>query len=183
MSNSSGVVVGILGLIIGAAGLGLAAYSYFTFQANIDGLDNDLKDLEDVVDEISVRGMWYDELLADWKPSAINTNETITGLSISFQVNSGEKVYFLLISRVHSLSATGSNWMIFRFAIDGVIVNTPAQAAGANNQDESGLFVPISLQHSTDSLSSGAHTLTIVALSTKSSVYCRTSTLMVQTYV
>ena len=83
MGKSSGVVIAILGLIIGGAGLGLGAYSYLNFQAQIDQLDDKIDDIEDIVDNISLRGMWYEEVLEDWKPSVINTNETVTGLSIT----------------------------------------------------------------------------------------------------
>lgn len=183
MGKSSGVAIAIIGLIIGGAGLGLGAYSYINFQAQIDALDGKIDDVEDIVDEISVRGMWYDELIADWQPSAINTNETITGLSVTFTINEGEKAYFLFVSRVHYFGAAGYNWMLFRFALDGVIINSPAQAAGSTNLDETAQFIPVSLQYSTDTLSTGTHTVTIVSESRTLTAYARTSTLMVQTYV
>ena len=183
MGKSSGVVIAIIGLIIGAAGLGVGAYSYITFQAQIEALDDRLDDVEDGLEDRSVQKTWYDEVLVDWKPSATYTNETITDLSINIQVGENEAVYILFVTRVTSFVYSQYAAMSFRFTIDGVIINKPYTAAGSHDQKDNHQYTPVVLQYSTNTLSEDSHTISVAVESRQSSAYARHCTLLVQTYI
>ncbi|MFX1575128.1 MAG: hypothetical protein ACFFB0_20515 [Promethearchaeota archaeon] len=176
MGKSSGVVVAILGLLIGIGGLGFGVYSYFTFSGKIANLNEQM-------DGKIVKGMWYAESLTDWTPSAINTNESITGLTINFVLNEGESVYFSFISRAIIYAYSGQTYMRFTFRIDGIILDAPFTVAGGYGIDETFLYIPVALQYSTDILAAGNHTVSVIALKSYALNFIRHSTLIVQTYV
>ena len=172
MGKSSGVALALISLLIGAGGLGIGAYSYFTFGARI-------ADLEDR----SIKGIWYEEFLEDWSPTVIDTNETIPNLSITFQVKEGESVYFLFISRAIIYTNPGHTYLRFTFSIDGTILDAPFTIAGGYNVDESFLYIPVALQYSTDTLTAGNHTVSVIVLKNYGLNFIRQSTFLVQTYI
>ncbi len=176
MGKSSGVGIAILGLLIGIGGLGLGAYSYFTFSGQI-------ADLNKQMDDISVKETWYAENLTDWSPSAVNTNESIPNLTINFQVNEGESVYLSFVTRAIIYGYSGQSYIRFTFRIDGVILDAPYTIAGGLSIDETFLYIPVALQYSADTLAAGNHTVSVVALKGYTLNFIRQSSLLVQTYV
>ena len=172
MGKSSGVALAFISLLIGAGGLGIGAYSYFTFGTRIADLE-----------ERSIKGIWYDEFLEDWSPIVIDTNETIPNLSITFQVKEGESVYFLFISRAIIYKYSVESYLRFTFSIDGIILHAPYSIAGGRNIDETWLYFPVALQYSTDTLAAGNHTVSVIALKSFSSNFIRQSTFLVQTFI
>jgi len=172
MGKSSGVALAFISLLIGAGGLGIGAYSYFTFGTRIADLE-----------ERSIKGIWYEEFLEDWSPTVIDTNETIPNLSISFQVKEGESVYFLFISRAVIFQYSDISLLRFTFSIDGTILHAPFTIAGGYNVDETVLYLPVALQYSTDTLAAGNHTVSVIVLNTYSFNQIRQSTFLVQTYI
>ncbi len=172
MGKSSGVALALISLLIGAGGLGIGAYSYFTFGTRIADLE-----------ERSIKGIWYEEFLEDWKPTVINTNETLPNLTISFQVKEGESVYFFFISRAIIWAYSGHTYLRFSFSIDGTILDAPFSIAGGYGVDETFLYIPVALQYSTDTLAAGNHTVSIIVLNSYNPNFIRQSTLLVQTYI
>jgi len=172
MGKSSGVALAIISLLIGAGGLGIGVYCYLTFGERITDLE-----------ERSIKGIWYEELLEDWSPTLTDTNETISDLTISFQVKEGESVYFLFISRAIIYKYSSHSYLRFTFSIDGTILHAPYTLAGGHNIDETFLYIPVSLQYSTDTLAAGNHTVSVIALRSYSFNFIRHSTFLVQTYI
>jgi len=172
MEKSSGLALALISLLIGAGGLGIGVYSFLTFGARI-------ADLEDR----PIKGIWYAELLEDWQPTLTDTNETITDLTISFQVKEGESVYFLFISRAVIFQYSDISLLRFTFSIDGTILHAPFTIAGGYNVDETVLYLPVALQYSTDTLAAGNHTVSVIVLNTYSFNQIRQSTFLVQTYI
>ncbi|GAH34162.1 unnamed protein product [marine sediment metagenome] len=176
MGKSSGVALAIISLLIGAGGLGIGVYCYLTFGERITELEGELEDR-------SIKGTWYAELLEDWKPTLTNTNETIPDLTISFQVKEGESVYFLFISRAIIYKYSVESYLRFTFSIDGIILHAPYTIAGGRNIDETWLYFPVALQYSTDTLAAGNHTVSVIVLQSYGSNFIRHSTFLVQTYI
>lgn len=172
MGKSSGVALAIISLLIGAGGLGIGVYCYLTFGDRIT-------DLEDR----SIKGIWYAELLEDWSPTLTDTNETIPDLTISFQVKEGESVYFLFISRAIIYAYSVESYLRFTFSIDGTVLIAPYTLAGGRNIDETWLYFPVALQYSTDTLAAGNHTVSVIALKSYGLNFIRQSTFLVQTYM
>ena len=172
MGKSSGLA--ILALLVGIGGLGLGAYSYFIFSGQIE-------DLTDQFAERAVIDMWYAEYLEDWTPSVVDSNESV--ITVNFQVNAGEKVYFLFITRAIIYSNIVETYMRFTFNIDGVILNKPYTIAGGRNIDETWVYIPVALQYSIASLTAGNHSVSAMVLKEYASNFIRQSTFLVQTYI
>jgi len=176
MGKSSGVALAIISLLIGAGGLGIGVYCYLTFGERIAELEGELEDR-------SIKGTWYAELLEDWSPTLTDTNETIPDLTISFQVKEGESVYFLFISRAIVYKYSSHSYLRFTFSIDGIILNAPYTLAGGHNVDETFIYIPVALQYSTATLVAGNHTVSVIGLRSYNFNFIRHSTFLVQTYI
>lgn len=172
MGKSSGLAV--LALLIGIGGLGFGAYSYFIFSGQI-------ADLGDQFAERAVVGMWYGEYLEDWTPSMVDSNESV--ITVNFQVNAGEKVYFLFITRAIIYSYSTFSNIVFRFSVDGIILNKPYTVAGGYDIDEWWIDIPVALQYSIANLTAGNHSVSAMVLKMGSSNFIRHSTFLIQTYI
>ena len=172
MGKSSGLAV--FALLIGIGGLGFGAYSYFIFSGQI-------ADLSDQFPERAVIDMWYAEYLEDYTPSAIDANESV--ITVNFNVNAGERVYLLFITRAIIHSSSLESYMRFTFSIDGVILHKPYVIAGGRDIDEWWLYFPVSIQYSITGLSEGSHSVSAMVLSSYSSNFIRHSTFLIQTYI
>ncbi len=135
------------------------------------------------LEDRSIKGTWYAENLEDWSPTLTDTNETISDLTISFQVKEGESVYFLFISRAIAYTYSGQSYLRFTFSIDGIILHAPYTIAGGHNIDETFLYIPVALQYSTDTLAAGNHTVSVISLKSYNFNFIRQSTFLVQTYI
>ncbi len=194
MGKSSGLAV--LALLIGIGGLGFGAYSYFIFSGQIAALgvqdDNNSGEIVDLTDQIvnltnkfyerAVIEMLYVDLLEDWEPSVTNTNESV--ITVNFQVNAGERAYFLFVTRAVTWSnGFDYSFMTFRFSIDGIILNKPYTVAGGYDIKEWWLDYPVALQYSTFGLTAGNHNVSVMVLSSYSLNFIRHSSILIQIYI
>lgn len=198
MGKSSGLAV--LALLLGIGGLGLGAYSYFIFSGQIAAIevqnDNSSEEIIDLTDQLvnftyqignltiqrAVVDMRYAKYLEDWKPSVVNTNESV--ITVNFQVNEDEAAYFLFVSRaiIYGYSF-GESYMRFTFSIDGVILNKPYVIAGGRSINEDWLYFPVALQYSAIGLTEGSHSVSVMVLSVHTSNLIRQCSILVQTYI
>lgn len=184
MGKGGLTVVAILGFIIGGAGLGVGAYSYFIFSDQITRLQNDIDNLEEDLDEKSgVQRTWYAEHLTGWSPSAINTMEAVPDLVISFQLSENEAILFSFSGEARTYKWSGFNYIAFYLEIDGTVLNTLYSYVGSDNQQATQVFGAVSIQYSDNTLAVGTHTVRVLGLSTYSGNTFEGGNLVVQTYI
>jgi len=127
---------------------------------------------------------YYDEDYTMRTVPGGSTWSTYTGLSIDFIVNEGEKVYmtYTAYAQINQLSPTSSE-INFMFRLDGIRILQPTVKVGKYNDDNNtGLYFSVSLQHFNSSMSAGSHTLTITFQGSSSSDTVHEQTLYVEIF-
>ncbi len=160
MSKSS--VLAVLALVVGASGLGLGAYQMLLVTPAQSG----------------IKHTWYSFDNTSHYAGQAPLDIAIDSLLITFSVKSGESVYLHFNTMLH---VPGSMWFLFNFVLDSVILGGSLYPDWSIEQSNSTLVV--SLQLSLDTVSAGAHNVTIGIYSRDAANYISSSSLLVQTYI
>jgi len=158
MRENSLMALALLGVIIGASGLGFGVYSTMQVQtgafAGEDGDDGD--DGKDGTDGTGVKRTWYSEYIPPVFSNPILNFITINSLNITFNIDSGESVHFLY----NSLAMVSKGQFIrVDFVLDGNVILDPYTAF--SNGGNVTVYSSLSLQYSNSMLSEGSHEITI----------------------
>ena len=162
MSKSSGLAV--LALLVGVSALGLGAYQL------LFATPTDTKS--------GIKNTWYSFDKTSHYAGQAPLDIAIDSLLINFTVKSGESVYFHFNTMLH---VSQGERFIFNFVLDNVILGGSPYPNWTIERTNNTL--PISLQLSLDTVSAGAHNVTIGIYSRDATNYISSSTLLVQTYV
>jgi len=172
MSKSSGLAVLALIVALGALGLGVYQIIFAPAPPGQDGQDG--------VD--AVRNTWYDFHYAATYTNPTSTVIPIDQLLINYTVSSGESVYFHF--NTWAEVDTGVNIYIqFNFVLDGVMLSGPTYPWWVFRTNADSIEAPISCQLSLDTVTSGAHNVTISIFGNDVDNNIFSSTLLVQTYI
>lgn len=167
MAKSSGLAVLALLIAIGALGLGL--YQMFFAVPPAD-------------EGSGIKKTWYKFDYASKKTTPISTQIIIDTLTIDFTVKSGESVYFLFNTRA-TVQAGSNSYIQLNFVLDGIVLSGPAHPWWSIRTMGDRIDVPISLQMALDTVSAGAHNVTISIFGSDINNEIFSSTLLVQTYI
>ena len=166
MSKSSGLAV--FALIIALGALGLGGYQMF-FAAPAD-------------EGSGVKNTWYKFDYPSHATDPVFTIIPIDSLLINFTVNSGESVYFRFNTYAY-VDAGINSYIRLKFVLDGVVLSGPQYPWWSISISGDTMEAPISLQLSIDTVSAGAHNVTISILGSDIDNDIFSSTLLVQTYI
>ncbi len=168
-------LLGIMGLILGAVGLGLGA-SALTELARFE------TQLDNISEDTHGHNGWYKRL-----DSAVYTNPNftlipITGLLITFELESNETVYFSYVAHATLVPDLTISFIGINFRIDGVHLFNPYNSFGISNVSADGVYSTIALQLYKDDLSAGFHNVTVEILGSHAGNNVNLNTLYVQKY-
>jgi len=171
--SKAGTVLAIMGLIIGASGVGIGLVSMYQ-TSQLKG------DYDDFIIDYNEPKIWYKEYeyaMAHWTLDDYNTFEQ---LAINFTVEANETMYFCYTGEamIFRLPRDFSQLSIY-FNIDGNHLVTPKVTIGAWDAYSDIIYQSITLQFSTTVLSIGAHNITIDLTSTYNSNLIKQNTLIV----
>jgi len=163
-----GAVLGLIGLILGASGLGLGALAWLS----VSNLEN----------QVLEQTTWYKSNNATFASNPPFQYITYSDLTIEFELGSQESVYFSFSARVHT-EQVASLWSTFSvfFRVDGIYSNDPFAQVGTYNGNEYINFM-INLQDVRDDLSPGEHNVTVDIYGTSSANYIHYSSIFVQKF-
>lgn len=134
MAKGRGAILGIIAILLGASGLGFGLVSWLN------------------LGQVSVRQSWYDTKDVD---SVSETGAYIDDLSITMNLGSGETVYVLFTCTVECSGL----WANFYIYIDDIRTNGHTRVS---RDDVAGyLYFSVAIQHINNTLSAGAHTITV----------------------
>ncbi len=167
MAKSSGLAVLALLIAIGALGLGL--YQIFFAVAPTD-------------EGSGIKNTWYKFDYSSKKTNPISTTIKIDTLTIDFTVSSGESVYFHFNTKAAVQAGTNS-YIQLNFVLDGDVLSGPTYPWWSIHTMGDRIDVPVSLQMSLDTVSAGAHNVTISIFGSDINNEIFSSTLLVQTFV
>ena len=161
--------LGIIGLILGAGGLGLGGLAWLSVST-----------VENQVDSFSEQNTWYkfNDSVFICDPA---TYLTFSGLMVEFELGPNESVYFSFTARAHTEAGLGWSRITAYFRVDGIFEFDPSAQVGTYNGDFTVNFM-LTLQHVRHDLSPGVHNVTAVIRGTSTANYIHYSTLFVQTF-
>ena len=144
--EKGGVVLGLIGILIGAGGLvfGVIAWSSLsTIETQIENVDT-----------------WYKNDNTTFAVSPAATVLELTNLTISFELTSAASVYmsFTCMAEIFPLGGTSS--VFFFFKIDGVLFTSPVINVGNINSGSTREYFSVSLQHYIEDMNAGIHNVT-----------------------
>jgi len=157
-------------LIIAIGALGLGAYQVFFVSAPTS------------------TGSGISNTWSDFYYLSVSTNPvsptwiTIDQLLIDFTVNPGESAFFLL-STFATVVAGAPSWIQLNFALDGVILGGPTHPWWALETMGALIEAPVSFHYVLESISAGAHNLSIHIAGNFVGNQIFSSTLLVQTII
>jgi hypothetical protein len=126
----------------------------------------------------ALRSTWYNEYFSYLEVEPTFTYIPIYPLTIDFEVEQGESVYFSYNGQLGILEHAAVN---FWFFIDNQTLSSPHVQVATAAYEET--FFAVSLQHFSEAFSPGNHNVSIVVYSTNENCVVDENTLLVQTYI
>ena len=161
-------VLGIIGLILAAGGLGLGGLAWLSVSS-----------IENQVASFSEQNTWYkfNDTVFICDPA---TYLTFSGLMVEFELGPNESVYFSFTARAHTEAVPGWSRITVYFRVDGIFEFDPSAEVGTYNGAFTVNFM-LTLQHVRNDLSPGVHNVTVAIRGDSTANYIHYSTLLVQT--
>ena len=161
-------ILAVIALILAGTAIGLQAYNLL------------------IVNPAVKEESWYKHDLNYFQTNPINTFVTFDALTLSFNVSSGQSIYFLYTGRSQlELDYDGFTNLYIYFSIDGIRISTTyirqkiyykySEILGTS------FFHAVSFQYVNNILSPGTHNVTIVLFGTFEFNGVRDSSILVQT--
>ncbi|MFX1467310.1 MAG: hypothetical protein ACFFB8_01500 [Promethearchaeota archaeon] len=170
---AKGSALGIIALLIGIGGLGFGIYSYFTVNQDIHIIKTDS----------NIHHTYFDNRTATYTSPGEDIWYEIANISITFQVEPGESVYFLFTCRAVLSTPTGGNFfMSFQLKIDGVAIIPSGTTVGLVAPTDTGYSYSVTLQYADSSLTAGPHNVIVITYRTCDG-YMDNCFLLVQTFI
>ena len=162
---AKGSALAVIALILALGGVGFGAYSFIT---NLSAP--------------GVHRTYYDERITDYTSAAEDSWYTIPDISINFQVDAGESVYFLFTCRANLVAAGGLVYMDFLLNIDGFRIYQSQTTVGHNEGSTiNTMYFSVALQFRNATMGAGAHVVEVETMRSCSG-FIDNCVLIVQTY-
>ena len=167
--GKGGVVLGLIGILIGAGGLvfGYIAWSSLnTIQTQIENSEN----IE----------AWYTIDNSTYNVAPAATVLELVNNTISFELTSAASVYMSFTCKAEIFTFAGTSSIFFFFKVDGVILTSPMTEVGNLNGGSTQDYFAVNLQHFIESMTAGSHNITVLVSSATDLNYISEKTLVVQ---
>ena len=143
MGKGSGIILGIIALLISAGVGGYVLYDNFIA---VPSTGNQWYDYSSIVEHMASGAAW----------------DTSNSISIDFTVVSGQTVYFSYVGQVLLDDSSGDSYVEIKFSVDGIIWYSPSVRVWRyNTVTPGGIRLSVALQHYNTTMSSGSHTVTL----------------------
>ena len=158
------VVLGIIGILLGAGGLGFA----FITWNNQNAIQTQLGAVE----------TWYRYYEDIYDVDTINTYLAIPNMSLSIDLSKTSSIHFLFTCLATTIGTTGRSDLTFYYYLDETIFGYAR--VGTYNGTPTSYFHSVSLQYLIESWSVGTHNISVFVRSTVTVNYVQSCALTVQ---
>lgn len=170
-----GTVLGLIGIILGAGGVG---FGYFILTGQI-AIKTDLTDTQD---KLALRGIWYSYYTNIYYPPYQDYG-VIPNISIVVDIVAPVSLHLLYVGAVRcSPYPLSFRNLVFYFMIDNVRLLSPKTRVGPYDGDSIYEYSSITLQHFIPKMASGMHNITVVVWSQEGGVFVRQNTFSIVSY-
>jgi hypothetical protein len=180
--GKGGIVLGIIGIMLGAGGLGFGFLIWSnqgTIQENLDDTDNDIEDTQDI---LSLHRIWYNSHEDIFYPPYL-VYEPIPNMSIIVDLGAPVSLHLLFTCSARILSdSTSFSDVFFYFMIDGVRELSPWTRVGPYEGVSTYEYHSVALQHFYPQMTPGTYNFTVVVLSERAGNFIRESTFSIRSY-
>ncbi|HDZ18737.1 hypothetical protein LCGC14_0413010 [marine sediment metagenome] len=168
--GKGGKALGVVGLILGACGLGLGGFAWLSVSR-----------LESQVVLIQEQNIWYKYNITNFACNPTNTYLTFSGLTVEFELGLNESVYFSFSARAHTEPIAGWSRIVVFFRVDDIFGTDPRAEVGTYNGAFPVNFM-LNLQDVREDLTPGVHNVTVVIRGESGANYIHHSMLLVQKF-
>ncbi|MFX0009631.1 MAG: hypothetical protein ACFE9R_04900 [Candidatus Hermodarchaeota archaeon] len=159
----------ILGILLAVSGLVLSAFAF----VDVSRIDSQVTNYFD-------QNSWYRYNNTNFNTDPIYTYLTITHLTVEFELEQGDSVYFSFSSSAHiEYNPTSWSRIFVYFRVDGIFQSDPTADVGIYQETVAHHFT-IHLQAVRNDLSAGAHNVTVVIYGESTGNYIWKSSMFVQ---
>jgi hypothetical protein len=189
--GKGGAVLGIIGILIGAGGLGfgfLGWNSAIVNQTKLTELENDfinqLNSTLFTLFGLAPEDSWYSYYDGPFTPLPALVYMPIPNISIVFELTVPMSLHLLFTSSARCLgNATSFSDLFFYFMINDVRqIDLPWTRVGSFESNTNFEYYSVSLQHYFDLVLPGVYNITIVVLSEQAGNFVRESSLWIRSY-
>jgi hypothetical protein len=138
------IVLGLIGLLIGAGGLTFGIIAWSTINT-----------------EMNINNSWYDENNGPFSITPPFTVLEIPNLNVTFDLNRPASVYLSFTCHALITAASGYSTAFFYFAIDGVLLTSPSNRVGTFQGGSTNDYYSVTLQHLIEVMAAGSHNITV----------------------
>jgi len=150
--GKGGSILGIIGILLGAGGLGFGFIAWNN-QTNMQA-------------SLAVQDIWYQYDGDFFSVNPIDTLLQIPNMSIVFDLVTAASIHILFTCRaVISPIPTDYSGISFYFIVDGIWLTEPRQDVGSWEGSSTTDYFSVAFQHFIPSFSSGTHNITIMVYS------------------
>ena len=163
--GKAGSVFGIIGMLLGAGGLGFAFIVW-----------NGQNAIESKINELTVQNIWYRYYDATFDVDPSLTYLTIPNMSISIDLTAEASILLSFTCTALITGNLGRSDIMIYYYIDGVIISYPIARVGGVAGNYSSYFHSVSLNYFSEGWSVGTHNISMFARSTvvtNDLQYCR----------
>ncbi len=151
--GKGGVVLGLIGILIGAGGL---VFGYIAW-SSLNTIQNSIGDGENIE-------TWTATDYTTFPVSPAATVLELTNLTISFELTSAASVYMSFTCNA-VISPGGTSSVFCLFKVDGVTLTEPMTQVGNTNGGSTTDYFSVSLQHFIENMIAGNHNITVLVSS------------------
>jgi hypothetical protein len=170
--GKAGTVFGIIGMLLGAGGLGFGFLAW-----------NGLNAIESNGDKSIVQNIWhryYDDIL---DVDLILTYMPIPNMSISIELTAESSIMLLFTcTAITAGSPIGGSDVRIYYYLDEVIISTPNKRVGTLYGNNSYYYQPVSLNYFSEGWSVGTHNISMFVRSAVDTNYLQYCHLIIQSF-
>ena len=170
--GKGGTVLGLIGIILGAGGLGFGYFIWAgqaTIEATLTNMQSDLNDTQTGLNatqtglnDLEAQSIWYQFDKDMFYGNPKNTFLPITNMSIIFELETNASIYILFTSRAGMQTSWTWTRTQFFFSIDEVLLQNPYAQVGTIQNTNQMVYYSVALQHYIPDFSAGTHNVTVI---------------------
>ncbi len=187
--GKGGTVLGLIGIILGAGGLGFGYFIWAgqaTLATNLTDTQNNqgtlASDLADTQNTLALHDIWYSYYTSIFLPPYLDYG-VIPNISIVVDLVAPVSLHLLFVSAAKCLpDPVEFRDLFFYFMIDDVRLTSPWTRVGPFEGVSTYEYSSVSLQHFIPVMPPGVYNITVVALSEYSANFIRESTFSITSF-
>jgi len=153
--GKAGSVFGIIGMLLGAGGLGFGFIAW-----------NGQNAIKSEINELTGQNIWYRYYDSTFDVSPINTYLTIPNMSISIDLTATSSILLSFTCTALIYGNLGRSDVMIYFYIDGVLISYPSARVGGFAGNYSSYFHSVALDYFSEGWSVGIHNISMYVRST-----------------